>query len=70
MYYRLWSIPQSTNIFKWAKYLKECVWFEGTVRKYDAEDDLYWVLCSDGDTEDDQRLCSDQRCCYCYCSIT
>ena len=27
-------------------------WFEGVIRKYYAEEDLYWVLYSDGDSED------------------
>jgi hypothetical protein len=30
----------------------DSVWFQGTIRRYDAEDDLYWVLYSDGDSED------------------
>ena len=32
------------------------VWFEGLIRRYDAEEGLYWVLYSDGDSEDlDER---------------
>ena len=27
-------------------------WYEGAVRRYDAGDDLYWVLYTDGDSED------------------
>jgi hypothetical protein len=30
----------------------ELVWFEGMVQRYDEEDGLYWVLYSDGDSED------------------
>jgi hypothetical protein len=30
----------------------ELVWFEGVVQRYDEEDDLYWILYSDGDSED------------------
>jgi hypothetical protein len=30
----------------------DSVWFQGTIRRYDTEDDLYWVLYSDGDSED------------------
>ena len=30
----------------------ELVWFEGVVQRYDDDDNLYWVLYSDGDSED------------------
>jgi hypothetical protein len=30
----------------------ELVWFEGVVQRYDEEDGLYWILYSDGDSED------------------
>jgi hypothetical protein len=30
----------------------ELVWFEGVVQRHDEEDDLYWVLYNDGDSED------------------
>jgi hypothetical protein len=28
------------------------IWYGGAVRRYDADDDLYWVLYRDGDSED------------------
>jgi hypothetical protein len=30
----------------------QLVWFEGVVQRYDEEDGLYWILYSDGDSED------------------
>ena len=30
----------------------ELVWFEGEVQRYDKQDDLYWILYGDGDSED------------------
>jgi Lamin-B receptor of TUDOR domain len=30
----------------------DAIWFEGVVQRYDDEDGLYWVLYSDGDSED------------------
>jgi CCR4-NOT transcriptional regulation complex NOT5 subunit len=30
----------------------ELVWFEGIVKKFDEESDLYWIVYSDGDSED------------------
>jgi Lamin-B receptor of TUDOR domain len=30
----------------------ELVWYEGVVQRYDEEDDLWWVLYNDGDSED------------------
>jgi hypothetical protein len=44
-------LGEFSNHTKVAK-LFDDVWFEGTVRKYDAHDDLYWVLYSDGDSEE------------------
>jgi Lamin-B receptor of TUDOR domain len=32
--------------------LGELVWFEGVVQRFDEASDLYWVLYSDGDSED------------------
>lgn len=36
----------------------DTTWFQGTVRRYDAAEDLYWILYSDGDSEelDSQEL--------------
>jgi Lamin-B receptor of TUDOR domain len=31
---------------------QQLVWFEGAVQRYDEDDNLYWVLYSDGDSED------------------
>ena len=30
----------------------ELVWFEGEVQRYDKQDDFYWMLYGDGDSED------------------
>jgi hypothetical protein len=30
----------------------ELVWFEGEVQRYDKQDDIYWILYGDGDSED------------------
>jgi hypothetical protein len=31
---------------------QQLVWFEGAVQRFDEEDNLYWVLYTDGDSED------------------
>src|SRR5687767_8520555 len=30
----------------------ELVWFRGEVQRHDKQDDLYWILYGDGDSED------------------
>jgi hypothetical protein len=44
----LCQFPVGTKVAK--KFDDE--WYEGVVRRYDADDDLYWVLYTDGDSED------------------
>jgi Lamin-B receptor of TUDOR domain len=31
---------------------RQLVWFEGTIERFDEDDNLYWVLYTDGDSED------------------
>jgi Lamin-B receptor of TUDOR domain len=31
---------------------QQLVWFEGTIQRFDEDDNLYWVLYTDGDSED------------------
>jgi hypothetical protein len=31
---------------------QQLVWFEGTIQRFDEDDSLYWVLYTDGDSED------------------
>jgi uncharacterized protein with PIN domain len=31
---------------------QQLVWFEGTIQRFDEDDELYWVLYTDGDSED------------------
>jgi hypothetical protein len=31
---------------------QQLVWFEGTIQRFDEDDNLYWILYTDGDSED------------------
>jgi hypothetical protein len=47
----------STSASKWSigtKVLKQfdTEWFIGSIQRYDVDDDLYWILYDDGDSED------------------